>query len=109
MKTAAKWVTIIWSVICLIGVIAGLAEVGNNLGEPMDEYETAGAGIGLGCGLFVWFVLWVVIAGPAVIIWMVSGKKETQPTIEKRTSLCVHCGKYYEGKPTFCPNCGSKV
>ena len=25
---------------------------------------------------------------------------------EKPVALCAHCGKYYEGSPKFCPNCG---
>jgi hypothetical protein len=27
----------------------------------------------------------------------------------KRASLCIHCGKYYEGNPSFCPNCGKST
>lgn len=23
--------------------------------------------------------------------------------------LCIHCGKYYEGDPNFCPNCGQST
>lgn len=27
----------------------------------------------------------------------------------KPATLCIHCGKYYEGTPRFCPNCGQPV
>ena len=27
----------------------------------------------------------------------------------KPATLCAHCGKYYEGAPNFCPNCGQAV
>jgi len=23
--------------------------------------------------------------------------------------LCIHCGKYYDGNPSFCPNCGHSL
>ena len=108
MKSVAKWITILWSAFCLIGMFAGLAEVGESLNQAMDEYEQAGAGIGIGCGLFLWFFAWAAIAGPAFIVWAVSGKKEKeQPT--SKPCLCNSCGKYYEGTPKFCPNCGNEV
>jgi len=26
-----------------------------------------------------------------------------------RVLLCPHCGKYYEGTPSYCPHCGGKL
>ena len=34
-------------------------------------------------------------------------KKPVQASLP--VSLCPHCGKYYEGTPRFCPNCGQPV
>jgi hypothetical protein len=30
-------------------------------------------------------------------------------TIAHEPKLCSACGKYYEGTPAFCPNCGSEI
>lgn len=33
-----------------------------------------------------------------------------RPSKNKRAvSLCPYCGKYYDGAPSFCPNCGSDL
>jgi hypothetical protein len=33
-----------------------------------------------------------------------------KPILPNRpVALCPHCGKYYEGTPKFCPNCGKAV
>ncbi|MDP8267906.1 MAG: hypothetical protein P9L97_04180 [Candidatus Tenebribacter davisii] len=111
MRSFAKWVAIIWSIICLIGIIYGMANVGDSF-DSSDDYESAGAAIGLGCGLGIWIIFWFVIAGPALIIYTVSGKKikKSKNVIEsKDSSLCQACGKYYEGSPKFCPNCGKSI
>ena len=109
MKSFAKWLAIIWSIICLIGIFYGIANVGDSI-DSSDEYESAGAAIGLGCGLGIWIIFWLVIAGPAIIIYLVSGKKDPkttkEPTKDNETELCNECGKYFDGKPQFCPNCG---
>lgn len=108
MRGFAKWTVIVWSAICLFGLVTGMAEVGEMLNEPMDEYEEAGAGIGIGCGMFMWFIIWAVIAVPALVIWSVSGKKENDK-VQEKASLCSSCGKYFSGSPKFCPNCGHEV
>ena len=110
MKTAAKWIAILWSIFCLFGVFSGMANVGHQLNQSGSELERGAAGIGIGCGLGVWLVAWAVIAGPALIIWTVTEKKEAArelSQISKQPNLCRHCGKYYEGEVQYCPNCGS--
>ena len=109
MKSVAKWITILWSLFCLFGVLFGIAEVGEELNQPMDEYEEVGTGLGIGCGMFIWFFVWAAIAGPAFMVWTMSGKKEAKEEVPKESSLCSGCGKYYEGTPKFCPNCGNEV
>lgn len=27
----------------------------------------------------------------------------------RKTALCKECGKFYEGNPRFCPNCGKQI
>lgn len=37
-------------------------------------------------------------------------KKESEIVIiADKPKLCLDCGKYYEGLPTFCPNCGQAI
>ena len=108
MRVAAKWGAIVWSVFCLFGIITGLADVGQELDQPMTEIERAGAGVGIGCGMFIWVVAWAAVAGPALAVYSVSGKKSDtkQVVIHQQASFCSECGKYYEGQADFCPYCG---
>lgn len=108
MKSFSKWVAIIWSVFCFFGVIIGLANVGDKLNTG-NQYEQAGSTIGVGCGLGIWLVLWLVITGPAIVIYLVSSKNQTNSDSQntsQKTELCAECGKYFTGKPKFCPHCG---
>jgi uncharacterized membrane protein len=112
MKVVAKWVLIIWSGLCLIGIIAGLANVGNTVGKTSSDAESAGAALGMGCGMGVLLVIWAAIALPALVVYLVAGKKETvtvQVEQDRSSTLCAACGKYYAGRPQFCPNCGRPV
>jgi hypothetical protein len=74
--TIAKWVTIVWSVVCLAGVFFGLANVGSDSSlSSANEYEQAGATLGIGCGMFIWVFFWAAIALPALVIWVVAQRK----------------------------------
>ena len=112
MKAFAKWVAIGWSILCLVGMCWGLANVSqqNTALQSGSDAEKTGAVVGLGCGAGIWVVLWIVIAGPAMFIYLLSGKRETKQVTTPReaVSLCAICGKYHEGRPTFCPHCGSR-
>jgi membrane protease subunit (stomatin/prohibitin family) len=79
-----------------------------------DDTTQAGAFLGIGLGLGVWIVLWFAIAGPAIIVYFVLGKKQPSAPAAQfgRTAtsrLCIEYGKYYDGEPKFCPNCGKPV
>ena len=110
MKRIAKWVVIVWSIFSLIGICVGMANVAGDLGAVEGDYETVGSFLGIGCGLGIWLVIWFAIAGPALLVYVVSGKKETAQveivTPSVQTRLCTECGKYYEGEPRYCPHCG---
>lgn len=77
MKGIAKWIVIIWSILTVLGLCYGIMNVAGTLSTPQNEYESAGQGIGMGCGFGIWFVIWAAIAGPALVVFLVSGKKET--------------------------------
>lgn len=106
MKNVAKWIVLGWSIICLIGVVYGMVSVGKHMEGLQDEAQKAGATIGVGCGMGMWVGIWLAIAGPALIIYLVSGKKKDEAV---KTKLCIECGKYYEGNPKFCPSCGKEI
>ncbi|MGD0749839.1 MAG: hypothetical protein ABSA23_00350 [Anaerolineales bacterium] len=113
MKKISKWALIIWSILCLIGICVGLFNLAKSSNAPQNNFESAGQAMGLGCGLGIWFVLWIALAGPALVVYLVSGKKEStkveivQTPIQSK--LCPECGKYYVGQPRFCPNCGQEL
>lgn len=114
MKNVAKWVAIIWSLFCLLGIIVGMRNVSKMEDtSPKSEYTETGKTIGVGCGLGMWAGIWLAIAGPATIIYLLSGKKtviaEVNVESSKTVTLCAECGKYYEGKNNFCPNCGKPI
>ena len=114
MKKVAKWVLIIWSLLCLIGVLAGMANIGGHIESGASDATRTGQALGIGCGMGIWVAVWAGIALPALIIYLVAGKREAMPvSIEvdksKSSKLCTECGKYYEGQSRFCPNCGKPV
>jgi hypothetical protein len=113
MKNIAKWVLILWSAFCFFGVLYGMTAVGDQMQKGSDAAK-AGTAIGAGCGMAMWVVIWAALALPALIIWLVAGKKkEPTPVLATDSStvakLCTSCGKYYDGTPSFCPNCGNQV
>ena len=77
MKTIAKWVVIIWSLLSLCGICYGLFNISQSFTDLQSDFEFLGGTIGLACGLGIWIIIWFAVAGPALLIYFVSGKKET--------------------------------
>jgi len=43
-------------------------------------------------------------------LWLfVRPQKSYGISVLGKAALCAHCGKYYEGVPAFCPNCGESL
>lgn len=43
-------------------------------------------------------------------IWLVVRPKlSSEFKATEKPKLCAHCGRYYEGLPSFCPNCGKSI
>jgi hypothetical protein len=106
MHGCAKTVMVIWSIICGIGLFAGMANVSSI--STSNEFEEAGAAIGTAMGLGFWVMLWffpMVVLG---IVALVTKPKENGQALDK-PNLCPHCGKYYTGSPAHCPNCGQRL
>ena len=111
MKPIAKWILIIWSIFCLVGVVGGIANVGKTM-QDMKSSDQGIAGVGVGCGMALWVGIWAAIALPALVIYLVAGKREplaVNVLRDQSVRLCNGCGRYYEGTAAFCPNCGKAV
>ena len=72
LAKVAKWTTIGWTLLCFFLAISGVANVGGS--DGMNNAERAGQAIGVGCGLGLIFGLWMLVAIPAVIVWVVARK-----------------------------------
>lgn len=97
----------IWTVICICGLLSGLAAVSEI--QPANEFEEAGAALGAAVGLGFWGMLWFF---PTLVLGIIA--LATRPRAEKiqvfpQPILCSHCGKYYTGPAKYCPNCGQEV
>lgn len=104
----SKTLMIVWTIACIILLIFAISYVksiaASEKGKaPWDRsliseearIEQATTQIGA-----IWFVGIVVLG----IIALISKPSRTQ-----ESHLCSHCGKYYDGNPKFCPNCGQEV
>ena len=71
MKTAAKakWVFIVWSILCLIGVVYMIVVLPRDLGPSTEAFALVG-------GSLQCLFLWLVVAVPAVIVYRWARKKE---------------------------------
>ena len=61
--------------------------------------------------LFACLGIWI-IAFPIYLAKRSEFKKinTTVSNVQPRAPrLCVHCGKYHEGTPRYCPNCGQRL
>lgn len=107
MYRAAKIGMLIWTILCFLGACSGMMNVANKSGGHMSDAEAAGAGI----GLFIWVLIWFFPMAGMGIVALVTRPKQTAETSAASIgvptpSLCAHCGKYFAGQATFCPNCG---
>lgn len=78
-RSLAKWVVIGWTALCAVGVGYGFlnviwSEVRHPVLGSSNQFESAGAAIGFGMGLFFWFVIWGIVAIPAGLIWLITKK-----------------------------------
>jgi hypothetical protein len=75
LASTTKWIVIGWSVLCLFGVVYGIANVAADSSPAYTEAQQAGQAIGFGCGMFMWVFIWGAIAIPALVVWLVGQKR----------------------------------
>jgi hypothetical protein len=111
MKTLAKWIVILWSGYCLIGLFLTLGKVGEK--QDIINIDKVDTVIGIIINLGIWFFFWIAIAGPTFIISRVIGKKKSkQKKLSKTgaTKKCEICERWYdEYFHLMCPYCFKSV
>jgi hypothetical protein len=91
------WVFLVVNGLFLVWVIGAIADRPSKNCPPGDELcvnaSDAGTSIGVGLVIFLWFVVFVVLA----LVWLM-----TRP----RRRLCPVCGEDVRKGATVCKNCG---
>lgn len=61
-------------------------------------------------GAFLWLLgTWIILIVFLPLWLFVRPKKTFEVSVVDKPTMCVSCGKYYEGTPAFCPNCGESL
>jgi ribosomal protein L37E len=59
---------------------------------------------------FLWLIGTFFLFIPIFPLWIIVRNFTAAGTVSGRKAiLCANCGKYYEGTPSYCPNCGNPI
>lgn len=95
------WVVLVFNILMLVWVIAGVAGVSDNCsGLTGSELDACQAGTAIGASIGISMVIGLWVAGDVIlgIIWLVTNRKKTRE--------CPACGRDVRKGLTVCPGCG---
>jgi energy-coupling factor transporter transmembrane protein EcfT len=72
-----------------------------------SDARSRGKSISVAFGWFLGTLLLLIFFLPLWLI--VRPKRYPDVVIVNKPKLCAHCGKYFDGIPAFCPNCGNSL
>jgi flagellar biosynthesis chaperone FliJ len=80
VKPAAKWVTIIWSGLVLLGVAFIAVTIVSGSDQPQEGPEVAGTLFCVVCTLGIGLMFWLAVGGPALLVYFTAGREKKAPT-----------------------------
>ncbi|KJR97184.1 MAG: hypothetical protein VR65_24860 [Desulfobulbaceae bacterium BRH_c16a] len=115
LNTFAKIVAIGWTLLFAILCIGGLASI-SEIAPPDNEFETAGYAIGATLGFGLYFLLWIAVAVPAAIVFLVTRKSGSLVIVEQprqsepdRSKNCPYCAEKIKMDALFCRFCNKEL
>ena len=105
LNTAAEFVAIGWTLLFAIVFISGATELGMTA-PTGDNFQMAGYAIGDTLGLSMYFILWIVVAIPATIIFFVS-RRSAPPVVIDADRLRPERNDREQNKK--CPFCAETI
>jgi hypothetical protein len=106
MHKLAKLGMVLWTVLCVLGNCSVMVKMA---GRPSGDKDVDALAMGMGMG--VWFFIWffpMIVLG--IIALVTRPQRAFTPTpamsAPEPPVLCRHCGKYFQGRANFCPQCG---
>ena len=79
LRKLIAWGVLAWTALIGAGTLYGIASVLLDPGSMRalgshNSFQAAGAGMGIMLGLVFWGVLWLLVAAPAMVVWLLVGK-----------------------------------
>lgn len=68
----AKWCGMVWSLLCLLGLLIGFAKVAELESDPTFHHTPGEGTFGIAVGVALWVVIWLAIAGPCWLVFVLT-------------------------------------